>query len=171
MSTCFHQLSNQRLITRLLQSTAIYGNLPYSAMFCHILPIYFYCNIYNICNVRDFYRILLSLLNSAKFCQDYNLKPILPYIYINWVIKSIIYTPSSYFLISFPYVMSWFHHTVYVRSLIISTLLYIIVTRTHSVTLIRYCCCFTFSVLYMLYKLSIYTIYDSIWCARYFKST
>ena len=119
---------------RLPQSTAIYGNLPYSAMFCYILPTCFYCNICNICNVCDSCRILPSLLNSAKFCQDYNLKPILPYIYVNWAIKLIIYTPSSRFLISFPYVTSWFHYTVYVCSLIISTLLYIIVTCTHSVT-------------------------------------
>ena len=92
---------------------AIYGNLRQSAMFCWILP---------------------SLLNSAKFCQDYDLKPILPYTRVNWATKSIIYTPSSRFFISFPYVMSWFHYTVYVCSLIISTLLYIIATCTHSVT-------------------------------------
>ena len=106
-------------------------------MFCHILPTYFYCNIYNIHNVRDFYQILPSLLNSTKFCQDYNLKPILPYIRVNWVIKLIIYTLSSCVLISFSYVMSWLYHIVHIRSLIISTSLYIIVTRTHSVTLYR----------------------------------
>ena len=119
---------------RLPQSMAIYGNLLYSAMSCHILPTYFYCSIYDIRNVRNFCRILLSLLNSIKFCQDYNPKPILPCICVNWVTKSIIYTPSSHFLISFPYITSWFYHTVHVRSLIISTLLYIIATRTHSVT-------------------------------------
>ena len=135
-STCFYWLSNQRPITRLPQSIVIYSNLPYSAMFCHILPIYFHCNIYNIRNVRDFCWILLSLPNSAKFCQDYDLKPILPRVRVNRAIKSIIYTLSSCFLISFPYVMSWFHHIVHVRSLIISTLLYIIVTRTHSVTIL-----------------------------------
>ena len=121
------------------QSTAIYGNLPYSAIFCHILPTCFYCNIcniYNIRNVHNFCRILPSLLNSAKFCQDHDLKPILPHIRVNWATKLIIYTLSSRFLISFPYVMSWFYHTVYVCSLIISTLLYIIVTCTHSVTLL-----------------------------------
>ena len=134
-STCFHRLSNQRPITRLPQSTAIYGNLLYFTMSCYILPTCFYCSICNIRNVHDFCWILPSLLNSAKFCQDYNLKPILPYTHVNWAIKSIIYTPSSYFLISFPYVMSWFHYTVHVRSLIIFTLLYIIATRTHSVTL------------------------------------
>ena len=134
MSTCFHRLSNQRPITRLPQSTAIYGNLPYSAMSCYILPTCFYCNICDIRNVRDFCRILPSLLNSAKFCQDYDLKPILPYICVNQATKSIIYTPSSRFLISFPYVISWFHYTVHVHSLIISTLLYIIVTCTYSVT-------------------------------------
>ena len=117
--------------------SAIYGNLPYSAIFCHILPTYFYRNIYNIRNIYNFCQILPSLLNSAKFCQDYNLKPILPYIYVNWAIKSIIYTLSSRFLISFPYVTSWFHHTVYVHSLIISTLLHIIATHTYSVIL---CC-------------------------------
>ena len=40
-STCFHRLSNQRPITRLPQSTVIYGNLPYSAKsteFCQVLP-------------------------------------------------------------------------------------------------------------------------------------
>ena len=84
---------------------ATYGNLRQSAMFCHILPTCFYRNIYDIRNVHDFCRILPSLLNSAKFCQDYNLKPILPYIYINWVIKLIIYIFSSYFFISFPYIM------------------------------------------------------------------
>ena len=116
---------------------AIYGNLWQSAMFCHILPTCFYCNIYNICNVRNSCRILPSLLNSVKFYQDYNLKPILPYIRVNWVIKLIIYTPFSRFLISFPYIMSWFYYTVYIHSLIISTLLYIITTYTHSVIL--YC--------------------------------
>ena len=120
---------------RLPQSTAIYGNLPCSAMFCHILPTCFYRNIYNIYNVCNFCRILLSLLNSIKFCQDYNLKPILPRVHVNWVIKLIIYTLFSCFLISFSYAMSWFHYIVHVRSLIISTLLYIIATRTHSVTL------------------------------------
>ena len=118
------------------QSTAIYGNLLYSAMLCYILPTCFYCNICDIRNIHNFCWILLSLLNSAKFCQDYNPKPILPHIHVNWAIKSIIYTLSSRFLISFPYVMSWLHHTVYVRSLIISTLLYIIATRTHFVTLL-----------------------------------
>ena len=137
-STCFHRLSNQRPITRLPQSTAIYSYLLYSAMLCHILPTCFYRNICNIRDVCDFYQILPSLLNSTKFCQDYNLKPILPYIYINWATKLIIYTLFSRFLISFPYAMSWFHHTVHVCSLIISTLLYIIATRTYSVTRILY---------------------------------
>ena len=116
---------------------AIYSNLLYSAIFCHILPTCFYCNIYNICNVHNFYRILLSLLNSAKFCQDYNLKPILPYIYINWAIKLIIYTLFFCFLNSFPYIISWLYYIVYIYSLIISTSLYIIATYTHFVTL--YC--------------------------------
>ena len=112
-------------------------NLRQSTAICYILPTCFYCNICDIRNVRDFCRILPSLLNSAKFCQDYDLKPILPYVRVNWAIKSIIYTPSSHFLISFPYVMSWFYYTVHVCSLIISTLLYIIATHTHSITL--YC--------------------------------
>ena len=34
----------------------------------------------------------------------------------------------------FPYTTSWLYHTVHVHSLIISTLLHIIATRTHSVT-------------------------------------
>ena len=111
-----------------------YCNLQQSTAICYILPTCFYYNICNICNVYNFCRILLSLLNFAKFCQDYNLKPILPYIRVNWVIKSIIYTLSSCFLISFLYITSWLHHTVYVCSLIISTSLYIIATYTHSVT-------------------------------------
>ena len=118
---------------RLPQSTTIYSNLLYSAISCHILPICFYCNICNICNVYNFCRILPSLLNSAKFCQDHNLKPILPYIYVNWATKLIIYTFSSCFLISFPYIMSWLHYTVHVYSLIISTSLYIIATYTYFV--------------------------------------
>ena len=141
MSTCFHRLSNQRPITRLPQSTAIYGNLLYSAMFCHILPTYFYYNICDIRNVYNFCRILLSLLNSVKFCQDYNLKPILPHTCVNWAIKLIIYIPFSCFLISFPYTTFWFYYIVHVYSLIISTLLYIIATYTHFVILycINYC--------------------------------
>ena len=123
---------------RLPQSTVIYGNLLYSAMFCYILPTCFYYNIYNIRNVRNFYWILLSLPNSAKFCQDYDLKPILPYICVNWATKLIIYTLSSRFLISFFYVISWFYYIVHVYSLIISTLLYIIATCTHSVTYISF---------------------------------
>ena len=123
---------------RLPQSTVIYGNLLYSTMFYHILPTCFYCNIYNIRNVHNFCRILLSLLNSAKFCQDYNLKPILPCTCVNWVIKLIIYTLSFCFLISFPYIMSWLYYIVYIYSLIISILLYIIATCTHSVTLTPY---------------------------------
>ena len=54
----------QRPVTRLPQSTAICR----SATFCHILPTYFHRNIYNIRNVRNFCRILLSLPNSTKFC-------------------------------------------------------------------------------------------------------
>ena len=110
-------------------------NLQQSTAICHILPTCFYRNIYDIRNVRNFCWILPSLPNSTKFCQDYNLKPILPCIYVNWATKLIIYTLSSRFLISFLYVMSWLYYTVYVRSLIISTLLYIIATHTHSVIL------------------------------------
>ena len=109
-------------------------NLRQSTAICHILPTCFYRNICDIRNVHNFCRTLPSLLNSAKFCQDYDLKPILPCARVNWAIKSIIYTLFSRFLISFPYVTSWLHHTVHVRSLIISTSLYIIATRTHSVT-------------------------------------
>ena len=134
-STCFYWLSNQRPITRLPQFTVIYGNLPYSAMFCYILPTCVYRNICDIRNVCNFCRILPSLPNSAKFCQDYNPEPILPHTRVNWATKLMIYTLSSRFLISFPYATSWFHYTVHVRSLIISTLLHIIATRTHSVTL------------------------------------
>ena len=110
-------------------------NLRQSTAICHILPTCFYCSICDIRNVRNFCWILLSLPNSAKFCQDYNPKPILPCTRVNWATKLIIYTLSSCFLISFLYAMSWFHHTVHVHSLIISTLLYIIATRTHSVTI------------------------------------
>ena len=89
-------------------------NLRQSMAICHILP---------------------SLLNSAKFCQDYDPKPILPYTHVNRATKSIIYTPSSHFLISFPYITFWFYYIVYIHSLIISTLLYIIATHTYSVIL------------------------------------
>ena len=116
-------------------------NLRQSTAICHILPTCFYRNICDICNVCNFCRILP---NSAKFCQDYNLKPIPPRVCVNQATKSIIYTLFSRFLISFPYVMSWLHHTVHVRSLIISTLLYIIVTRTHFVTL----CCVNYYIKY-----------------------
>ena len=112
-------------------------NLRQSTAICYILPICFHRNICDIRNVRDFCWILPSLPNSAKFCQDHDLKPILPYTYVNQTTKSIIYTPSSRFLISFPYIISWFHHIVYIHSLIISILLYIIITHTYSVTL---CC-------------------------------
>ena len=110
-------------------------NLRQSTAICHILPTCFYYNICDIRNVRNFCRILPSLLNSAKFCQDYDLKPILPYIYINWATKLIIYTLFSRFLISFFYIMSWLYYIVYIYSLIISTLLYIIATYTYSVIL------------------------------------
>ena len=65
---------------------AIYSNLRQSAIFCHILPTCSYRNIYNICDVRnvhDFCRTLPSLPNSTKFCQDYDLNPILPYKRVN----------------------------------------------------------------------------------------
>jgi hypothetical protein len=102
----------------LQQSTAIYSNLLYSAMFRHILPTCFYRNI---CDIRN----------------NYDPKPILLYTRVNWVTKSIIYTLSSCFLISFPYVMFWLYHTVHIYSLIISTSLYIIATYTHFIIL--YC--------------------------------
>ena len=104
----------------LRQFTAICYILPCSAIFC--LPISTTISV-----------ISAMSITSTEFYQDYNLKPILPYIYINQATKLIIYTLSSHFLISFPYITSWLYHTVYVRSLIIFTLLYIIATRTHSV--------------------------------------
>ena len=113
-------------------------NLRQSTAICYILLTCFYCNICNIYNVCDFYWILPSLLNSVKFCQDYNLKPILPHIYVNWVTKLIIYTLSSCFFISFFYVTSWLYYIVHVYSLIISTSRYIIATCTYSVTDIVY---------------------------------
>ena len=132
-STCFHRLSNQRPITRLPQSTAIYGILPYSAYL--FLPQY----------LRYPQRPWL-LPNSAKFCQDYDPKPILPRACVNRATKSMIYTLSSRFLISFPYVTSWLHYIVHVRSLIISTSLYIIDTYIHSVIFYN-----SFSNYYLLY--------------------
>ena len=115
----------------LRQSTAICHILPYSAYL--FLPQYLRYLRYP--HVRDFCRTLPSLPNSAKFYQDHDPKPILPRARVNQATKSTIYTPSSRFLISFPYATSWLHHTVHVRSLIISTSLHIIATRTHSVTL------------------------------------
>ena len=109
---------------------AIYGNLRQSAISCHVLPYSAYLFLPQY--LRYPQRPWL-LPNSAKFCQDHDPKPILPHACVNQAIKLMIYTPSSRFLISFPYATSWFHYTVHVCSLIISTLLYIIVTRTHSV--------------------------------------
>ena len=88
-STYFYRLNNQRPITRLTQSTARYSNLPFSTIFCHILPTYFYRNIYNIRNVRN-------------FCQDYDPNPILPRARINLATKLTIYTLFSLF----PYFLS-----------------------------------------------------------------
>ena len=121
----------------LQQFTAICYVLLCSAIFC--LPISTTISTISATSMTSaefcqVYWILLSLLNSAKFCQNYDLKPILPYTRVNWVIKLIICTLFSCFLISFPYVMSWLYYTVHVYSLIIFTLLYIIATCTYSVT-------------------------------------
>ena len=101
---------------------AIYGNLRQSAIFC--LPVSTVIST-----------ISATSVTSAEFYQDYDLKPILPCIHVNWAIKLIIYTLFFCFLISFLYVIFWLYYTVYVHSLIISTLLYIIATCTHFVTL------------------------------------
>ena len=61
-STCFHRLSNQRPITRLPQSTAIYGNQPYSAIFC--LPV-----------STAISTISAMSVTSAEFCQAYRILP------------------------------------------------------------------------------------------------
>ena len=109
-------------------------NLQQSMAICYILP---YSAYLFLPQYLQYPQHPWLLLNSVKFCQDYNPKPILPCVCVNWVTKLIIYTLSSRFLISFPYAMSWFHYIVHVYSLIISTLLYIIVTHTYSVIL--YC--------------------------------
>ena len=93
-STCFHRRSKKRPTAKrqpngnLRQSkaichhvTATYGNLPSSTIFRHILP---------------------SLPNSVKFCQDYNLKPILPRVRVNQATKLTIYIP----FFPFPYLLS-----------------------------------------------------------------
>ena len=72
--------------------------------------------------------------NPAKLCQDHFPNPILLRARVDQATKSTICTLFSHFPTFFPYATSWFHHTVHVRSLIISTLLHIIATRTHSVT-------------------------------------
>ena len=118
----------------LQQSMAICHILPCSAIFC--LLVFTIVSAISATSVTSA-GFLLNLLDSVGFCQDYNLKPILPYIYINWAIKLIIYTLFSHFFISFSYVMFWFYHTVYIYSLIIFTLLYIIATYTYFVIL--YC--------------------------------
>jgi len=104
-STYFHQLTIRR------QSD---GNLRQFAVLCYILP---------------------SPLNPTKFCQDYHPNPILPCVYIDQTTKLIIYTLSPYFLTFFLYAISWLYYIVYVYSLIISTLLYIIATCTYSAIL------------------------------------
>jgi len=116
-STCFHlfllmqQEETDRETAIWWQYAAIWRQ---SAAFCHILP---------------------SPTNLAKFCQDRYLNPTLLYICVDQATKLTIYTLSSYFLTFFPYATSWLYYTVYVHSLIISTLLYIIITYTYSVTL------------------------------------
>jgi len=108
------QLEDRPRDGNLPQSMAICRSPRQSAAFCHILP---------------------SPPNSAKFCHDRCPNPILLRARINQATKLTIYTLSSRFLTFFPYATSWPYHIVYVRSLIISTPLYIIVTRTYSVTL------------------------------------
>ena len=87
------------------------------------------------------YRFPRQSAVSAKFCK---VRGILPNsartvtmhgaAFINPVTMSMIYTPFSLFLTFFLYATSWLYHIVYVRSLIISTSLYIIAACTHSVT-------------------------------------
>jgi hypothetical protein len=89
------------------------GNLRQFAAFCHILPS----------SARTATRIL--------FCPVHVLTKQLSQRYIPL---------SSRFLTFFPYATSWLYHTVHVRSLIISTPLYIIFACTHSVTLLFYIC-------------------------------
>ena len=92
------------------QSTAICRSPPYSAIFCQSPP------------------------NSAKFCQDRSSNPILLRARVDRATRLTIYTLSSRFLIFSPHATSWLHHAVYVHSLIISTLLYIITAYARSVT-------------------------------------
>jgi len=69
--------------------TTIYSNLT---AFCHVLP---------------------SPLNSAKFCQDHNPKPILPHAYVNQATKLTIYTP----FFPFPYLLSLHNVLILLHSL------------------------------------------------------
>jgi hypothetical protein len=121
-STCFHRLSNQRPTTRLPQSTAIYGNLPFSTIFRHILP-----------NSAKSDWILPSSARTTTrslFCP----------VHVLTKQPSQRYIPFSSCSLTFsPYVTSWPYHTVHVHSLIISTSLYIIAACARSVTIIRYC--------------------------------
>ena len=118
-----------------------YLKLTLRLALCHGTPLWHLTHVYlfpptqQLETDHEIAAIYGNLWQSAIFCHVP--KPILPRTCVNWAIKLMIYTPSSHFLISFPYVIFWFHYTVYVYSLIISTLLYIIVTCTYSVTL---CC-------------------------------
>ena len=66
-------------------------------------------------NIRQYTAIYRPLLYSAKFCQDYNLKPILPRARINQVTKLIIYT----LLFLFPYFFSLYNVLTLLYSLYI----------------------------------------------------
>jgi hypothetical protein len=115
-STCFHRLSNQRPTTRLPQSTAIYGNLPFSTIFYHILP-----------NSAKSDWILLS---SARTITRSLFYPV----YVLTKQPSQRYIPFSPYSLTFsPYATSWPYYIVYVYSLIISTSLYIIAAYARSV--------------------------------------
>ena len=76
--------------------------------------------------------------NSIPNLSTYSTTPIL-YLFraysLNNQVNNI--NPSLLSLTFFPYITSWLYHAVYIYSLIISTLLHIIITHTHSVTL--YC--------------------------------
>ena len=114
--------------------TAICHIPPYSAIFRQVPP-----------NSTKFHRILPSSTkfhqvppNSAKFCQDHYLNPTLLRARVDQATELTIYTLLPRPLTFSPYATSWPPYTVYVYSLIISTLLYIIVAYTYSVTLIDY---------------------------------
>ena len=77
----------------------------------------------------------LQRLQYPQYSQYLRYPRFLPQAPVDLATKFLIYTPFLYFLTFFPYIMSWLYHTVYIYSLIISTLLYIIATYTHFITL------------------------------------